>query len=262
MRLSVYNGSDLRNVIYVLHDEPLAVNSLNPEFVVRQIPGRQLLANMTRLLPVRVVGAKLVNGRIDIPKRVLLARRQQRDPAPVNGLARSLIASDLLSVRFNRLNHPHEDFAKSLTAISERLGLRSPQVERLTDEAANGAQKQKEPHPLAYLNHMTLTVIDGDFPRPVLADANLTFSEFHMNALRNTPNHYHAPTAAPARTPPGMLLQSSVPREKPRIRSNTVAQDRTFGPPQHLPHRGRQTAWVLACVCVALIRGSWSGRSR
>ncbi|MEO2035316.1 MAG: DUF2330 domain-containing protein [Planctomycetaceae bacterium] len=198
MRLSVYNGSDLRNVIYVLHDEPLAVNSLHPEFVVRQIPGRQLFANMTQLLPVRVVGAKLVNGRIDIPKRALTARRRQRDPAPVNGLARSLIASDLLSVRFNRLNHPHEAFAKSLTAISERLGLRSPQVERLTDEVANGAQKQNEPHPLAYLKHMTLTVIDGEFPRKVLADANLTFSEFRMNALRNTPNHYHAPTAAPA----------------------------------------------------------------
>ena len=260
MRLSVHNGSNLRNIIYVLHDEPLAVNSTSPMFVVRQIPGPQLMANMTQLLPIRVRGAKLLNGRIVVPKRVLAAYKKRRDPEPVNGVARSLIASDLLAVRHNRLNHPLEEQAKSLLAINERLGLRGQQMDNLIDKVSIELQLKNEPRPLAYLKHMTLTVIDGTFPKAVLADANLTFREFQMNRRRNTPNHYHAPTAAPAETPPGMLLRSSTENGHPGARA--LSQIASAPMPGRSPQAPRRpwSPWTLAGVCAALLCGKWSGR--
>jgi len=264
MRLSVHNGSDLRNVIYLLHDHPLAVNSVSAKFVVRQVAGRKLFANLTQLRPVRVLGANLVDGRIHVPKNILNGIKQRRNPAPVNGLAASLIASDLLAVRFNRLNHPHEVVEKQLSAINERLGLRSEQIDRLTAKVANGAHRKNEPHPLAYLKHMTLTVIDGDFPRPVLADANLTFSKFQMNAVRNTPLHYHAPTAGPAKPRRGILLQSSNDVRQPAVGVKAVVADANStihrGPP--LPDRKRHMAWTIAGVCAALMCGRWTERRR
>ena len=264
MRLSVHNGSDLRNVIYLLHDHPLAVNSVSPQFVVRQVAGRQLFANLTQLRPIRVLGAKLINGRIQVPRKILQVVKQQRNPAPVNGLARSLIASDLLAVRFNRLNHPHEVVEKQLTAINERLGLRDEQIDRLTADVADGTHRKNEPHPLAYLKHMTLTVIDGNFPRAVLADANLTFSKFQMNALRNTPIHYHAPTAGPASPRPGMRLQSSMDVRQPAVAANAVVADVVSTIQRQPPLRNgkRHRAWAIVGVCAALICGRWRGWPR
>ena len=43
---------------------------------------------------------------------------------------------------------------------------------------------------LELLAGMTLSVIDGDFPREVIANQNLTFADYEMPAARNKSEFY------------------------------------------------------------------------
>ena len=53
---------------------------------------------------------------------------------------------------------------------------------------------------------MTLTVVDGDFPREVLASRNLQFGEYRMPSRRNDVRNYDAKTHSPAGKKEGVLL--------------------------------------------------------
>jgi hypothetical protein len=55
------------------------------------------------------------------------------------------------------------------------------------------------------MKKMTLTVVDGDFPREVVAGQNLAFGEYRMPARRNTPEYYDAKTKQPAGKREGLL---------------------------------------------------------
>jgi hypothetical protein len=59
------------------------------------------------------------------------------------------------------------------------------------------------------LNRMTLTVIDGDFPRELLARENLTFRRFKMRRWRNSPRYYDAKLGNPAKKKTGLLLRTA-----------------------------------------------------
>ena len=58
---------------------------------------------------------------------------------------------------------------------------------------------------LADIKKMTLTVIDGDFPREVLGGQNLVFSQYKMPARRNNAAYYDAKTKKPAGKRQGVL---------------------------------------------------------
>ena len=68
---------------------------------------------------------------------------------------------------------------------------------------------------------MTLSVIDGNFPREVLANQNLAFANYRMPARRNTPNFYDAKTKKPTSRPQGTVVEGTLsfndsdPRERP-----------------------------------------------
>ncbi|MCH7727144.1 MAG: DUF2330 domain-containing protein, partial [Planctomycetes bacterium] len=64
MRLSAFNGGDLRNIVYLLTDKPRKIRSIPEEYVVRQISGEELFRNVTGPLPLRIIGGT----EKDIPK--------------------------------------------------------------------------------------------------------------------------------------------------------------------------------------------------
>jgi hypothetical protein len=200
MRLSAYNDGELRNVVYLLTEGPRKIRAIPEEYVVRQVPGEQLLRNITDPLPLRIIGGTAA----DIPQWRRDSLRQERDPAPHNGEARELFASDLLAARQGRLSHPHEEDEKMLLRIGEELSLRGPEIDRLN----LGVLQQQRAKAVAAagedVKQMTLTVLDGDFPREVLGAQNLQFGEYRMPSRRNTPQHYHARAHAPAPDPPGI----------------------------------------------------------
>ncbi len=175
MRLSAFNEGELHNRVYILSDTPCRIAELSPELVERQIPGARLRRNLTAPRPLKVLGGTEETARragyLDLPQ-------YDRDPAAVNGFARDLFASDLMAVRENRLLHEFETREKELLKIGERLGLRGAEVDVKIRKVLTAQQRATEGEILAALDRMTLTVIEGDFPRAVLAAQNLSFVPF------------------------------------------------------------------------------------
>lgn len=193
MRLSSFNAGELRNVVYILTDGPRRIRAIPEEFVVRQLKGQDLFNNVTQPLPVRVLGGTVK----DIPEWRRKNLAAERDPAPHNGIAKELFASDLLAASSGQLSHAHEESEKMLLRISEGLNLRGPQVDQLNHQALTSARDGALKGALDDLKGMTLTVVDGDFPREVLASRNLSFAEYQMPGRRNNRESYdvlrHAP---------------------------------------------------------------------
>jgi hypothetical protein len=201
MRLSAFNAGELHNIVYILTDGPRRIRSIPEEYVVRQVSGEDLYRNVTQKLPLRIIGG----SEADINDLWHKSLEQQRDPVPHNGQARDLFAGDLLAVSAGRLSHPHEEAEKMLLRIGEHLGLRGPAIDQ-QNLAALAAERDKAlSAALADLKKMTLSVIDGDFPREVLAQQNLTFAEYHMPARRNKPEMYDAKTKKPGEKKEGIL---------------------------------------------------------
>src|SRR5262249_15943233 len=130
---------------------------------------------------------------------------QQRDPRPHNGFAKELFASDLLAVKNGRLSHPHEEDEKMLLRIGENFGLRGPDIDKLNLAALDKERDKAVKESLDDLKKMTLTVIDGDFPREVVGAQNLIFGQYKMPARRNSSNFYDAKQKSPAGKREGTL---------------------------------------------------------
>ncbi len=203
MRLSAFNEGELRNVVYVLTDEPTRIANLPASMVVRQIPGWQLYRNVTDPLPLRVVGGSLS----EIPDWRRSGLAQERDPLQHSGIARELFASDLLAVRLRALLHEHEQIEKDLLEIGEELGLRGPELDALHAEVLATERERMVTVALDELAGMTLTVIDGDFQRDVIASENLTFAAYRMPRGDNTKSEYDARHCGPAPAFGGTLFR-------------------------------------------------------
>ena len=199
MRLSTFNEGDLHNIVYVLTDKPVKIRSVPEEYVVRQVSGSELYGNVTNPLPLRVIGGTI--KQIGAWQKKNLPAR--RNPVPHNGAARDLFASDLLAVKTGQLSHPHEEKEKMLLRIGERLNLRGPDIDKLNEGALADKREKIVAKSLADVKGMTLSVIDGNFPREVLANQNLTFASYNMPARRNSSKFYDANTKKPASNPQG-----------------------------------------------------------
>jgi hypothetical protein len=180
MRLSAFNEGDLHNIVYVFSDRSLKIPELPEKFVQGKISGEQLFKNMTEPLPVKVLG-----GTIEQAEQMGYFKMPQynRDPRPKNGDAYDLLSSDLLAVKTGELTHPFEAREKELLKIGERLGLRGEEVDKLIGEViAKERLAAAEAVKDAYQG-MVLTVIEGDFPRDVIARQNLHFEAFAARDL-------------------------------------------------------------------------------
>lgn len=192
MRLSTFNGDDTHNRVYLLAEQPLKIEGVSAELVKRQVDGRTLVANLTEPLPLQINGEK---ERIGASWWEQI--EAQRDPAPYNGVARDLFGSDVLAVQRGTLSLPFEEREKALLNISEQLGLRGPAIDtQLQAEVAARRAEALEPA-LADLYEMTLTVVDGDYPRTLLRDENLTMAAYTMPRARNTAEHWTQRPAGP-----------------------------------------------------------------
>src|SRR6059036_4009023 len=105
---------------------------------------------------------------------------------------------DLLSVKNVRISHPHEEDEKMLLRIGENFGLRGPEIDKLNLAALDKEREKAVKDAADDLKRMTMTVIDGDFPREVVGAQNLIFGEYKMPARRNTSDFYDAKDKKPA----------------------------------------------------------------
>ncbi len=245
MRLSVFNEGGTRNVVYLLTDGPRRVRAIPEEFVRRQIPGKTLVDNLVNPLPLRIIGGDLEAIMDKDPatgvKRIMPAYghnlKERRDPRPKNGAARELFASDLVAVGSGELSLPHEETEKVLLAIGERLGLRGDKIDRLNASEMTAQMAETVAEATDAMRSMTLTVVDGDFPREVLAKQNLTFGAFAMNPKKNNRKSWDASRLGPNPNLPqqGTLIREAISdfqiplRWYQRDRFRTLVGTLTFG---------------------------------
>jgi hypothetical protein len=220
MRLSAYNEGELHNIVYLFTDGPKRIRSIPEEYVVRQLSGNDLLRNVTQPLPLRIIGGT----EKDIPDWQRQSLPQQRDPALHNGHAKELFASDLLAVKAGRLSHPFEEDEKMLLRIGEHFGLRGPEIDKENLQSLAKEREKAIQEAQADMKNMTLTIIDGDFPREVVGSQNLLFGEYRMAARRNTPEYYDAKTKQPAGKREGLLKLGAldVPAKRGGIRVGMI----------------------------------------
>ncbi len=178
MRLSVFNGENPHNVVYVLTDDPVRMRG-----VVRQLDGRTLLANLTEPLPLTVAGGQL-SELSDIQRADLAV---ERDPTHISGLARVQLAADLRATTTGRLSLAMDAELKGLLRVSESLGMRGPEADALHAQALSAAREAVVARSLPELSGLWLTVIDGVIPADVLAGENLTVEPWRMPEARNAP---------------------------------------------------------------------------
>lgn len=210
MRLSAFNKGKLRNIVYLLADGPRRIRKIPEEYVVRQIPGSQLIKNVTAPLPLRIIGGKLR----DFSPRRLESINVRRDPHAKNGAAKELFAADLLAVSTGKMALPQEEREKEFLRIGERLGLRGSEIDQVNAAALSELNARTVEHALKDLQQMTLTVIDGDFPRQVIADANLSFDKFVMSQAKNSRSKYDAKTKSPGiQRTQGTVILGSLQRD-------------------------------------------------
>ena len=206
MRLSAFNKGELRNVVYLLTDGPRKIRAIPEEYVVRQVSGIDLFNNVTRPLPLRIIGGT----EKDIPEYRRKQLVKERDPEPKNGIAKELFASDLLAVADGTLSLGHEEQEKELLSIGEYFGLRGTEIDRENALALKEGREETVASGLELLKSMTLTVVDGDFPREVLAKENLKFADYRMPRNRNNTLNYDANRFGPGLKKEGKLKIGSI----------------------------------------------------
>ncbi len=206
MRLSAFNEGETRNIVYLLTDSPKKIRAIPEEYVQRQLTGKDLIANMTKPLPLRIIGGTEKNLN-DWHKRSLPARR---NPEPQNGVAKRLFASDLKAISSGNLSLEHEEMEKEFLRIGEHFGLRGPEIDKSNADALAEMADKSTRDALKDLNAMTLTVLDGDFPREVLSSRNLTFATYKMPARRNNSLNYDPKTNKPGVKKEGVLKIGAV----------------------------------------------------
>lgn len=196
MRLSTFNGDDTHNIVYLLADEPVRLQGIEPSMIKRQIPGKELFEDLTGPLDL------LVSGGTEDEALALGGENlaQSREPSQYNGIARDLFASDLLAARTGQLALAFEDEEKELLNISEALGLRGASVDALHAGAVAERQQAAVDGALGDIKEMTLTVIDGDFPRDFLRDNNLFASAYEIPRSQNDADAYQPGPADLTRT--------------------------------------------------------------
>ena len=223
MRLSAFNEGELRNVVYLLTDGPRKIRSIPEEYVVRQLSGRQLLQNVTEPLPLRIIGGT----EKDIPQYQRQTLPARRNPEPKNGIAKELFASDLLAVSSGNLSLAHEEQEKELLRVGEYFGLRGGEVDNENALALADDRKKTVEDGLKMLTDMTLTVVDGDFPREVISKENLTFVDYKMPRNRNDARAYDANQFGPGQKKEGVLKVGLIDWdnvEKQELRQRRISQ--------------------------------------
>ena len=249
MRLSTFNEGDLHNIVYILSDQPQKIRSVPEEYVVRQIPGEQLIKNVSEPLPLRIIGGT-VSQLQPFQKQNL---KQRRDPVPHNGAAKDLFAADLLAVKEGRLTHPHEEVEKMLLAVGERLSLRGPEIDKLNEDSLKAERAATVQQGLQELKGMTLSVVDGSFPREVLASRNLTFSQYKMPARRNKREFYDAKTFKPGGVQAGAIHYGAVSLTEPADAIDEASDTHKIS---GLTPTSRRTNWLMFALGSCLLVGA------
>ncbi len=153
MRLSVFNGDDTHNRVFLFTEQPARLADISTGFVRRQVRGRVLHDNLTSPLPLVVNGGELL-------EHELAQIEPLRDPDPYVVAARDLLAADLMSASRGELSLPFEEQEKELLRINEALNLRGAAIDGVVAQEVSQLRARAVAPALTDVLEMTLSVVD------------------------------------------------------------------------------------------------------
>ena len=212
MRLSAFNGGRMRNIVYLVTRGAKRIAQIPEKYVMRQLSGWTLARNAKLPLPLRVIGGTIRDLR---PYQKAQLKRL-RKPGRHMKHAIDLLASDAHAVRRGRLSNPIEQTEKALLEVGERLDLRGSHNDEAIAAVLARRRNMSMGNALRSIHQLTMTVIDGDFRRDVVANHNLTFLPYRMPRDRNNRRSYDARVRGPApERAPGTIYRTTIDSESP-----------------------------------------------
>ncbi len=198
MRLSAFNEGALRNRVVILVPTPMSVEGLPATMVRHQLDGSTLRKNLSQPLPLFL----LAGTAADLTLGTLLKVARLWDPGRVNGLALELFSADLAAAERGVLSLAEDAAEKELLEIGERLGLRGQALDRLHRGALETGPREEMGD---LLETMWLTVVEGAFPRELIAAEDLRLIPFVLSGDKPAGN------AGIASATYGTVLQNTPP---------------------------------------------------
>ena len=153
---------------------------------------------------------------------------------------KTLFSSDLLAVSTGNLSLELEESEKELLRINEHFGLRGPQIDDLVLKSQQADMDKIADAAIENVSEMTLTLVDGDFPRQVIANQNLGFANYTMPATRNSLKSYDSKSHAAPNNP---LLDQG-------IRIGQI--DLETWEAQQVNARNLNRSWMIIAGCFSL----------
>ncbi|MCR9119975.1 MAG: hypothetical protein NXI22_23815, partial [bacterium] len=148
------------------------------------------------------------------------------------------------------LSH-HELKNKAFDEINRQLGMKGSEADELVGQvAADNIAREVAVH-LKKLRSYTLTIVDGEFPRDVIAKKNLTFQRYAMAKNRNNSKSYDPKKLGPAESKPGLRVVGQIDWSEKFDDETLIAQNRPTWP---------KFAWlVFAAIVIGVV---WLRTSR
>ena len=138
-------------------------------------------------------------------------------------------------------------YEKHLFRINETLELRGPAIDEAVRRQIRSTRAHIVHSALKSIEKMTMTVIDGDFPREVLARENLTFAEYHMPLERSNRKYYDANKLGRVEPVSGNLYVGQLAALDDPTNAGPAANEVAPSPPQQ-----SRATWFSLIVAVVL----------
>ena len=171
MRLSVFNGRDPHNIVYLFSEKQLNIDKVDQPEDYYYLSGKKLYENLTEPLDFSFrVGSK----------DKLNEKQQQQlqeflDPDAITKEFRQFLQSDLMALQTSSLLLESEQKEKELLSISESFGLRGEEINKLHQNGLEKIREQQTGQALGDLKNMHLSIFSGVLPNDLIQKENIHF---------------------------------------------------------------------------------------
>ena len=171
MRLSVFNGRNPHNIVYLFSDKQMRINKVDQPDDYYYLSGQKLYENLTS--PLSVIFQAGSEDNLSTEQKEQL--QSFRDPDAITKEFRQFIQSDLMALRTSSLILESEQREKELLAISEAFDLRGEEINKLHQDELEKRREKQTSKALDDLKEMQLSIFSGVLPNTLIQEENLHF---------------------------------------------------------------------------------------
>ena len=171
MRLSVFNGRNPHNIVYLFSDKQMQIDKVNQSDDYYYLSGEKLHKNLTEPMNVTFHVGSMDKLNQDQKQQL----QEFRDPDTITKGFRQFLQSDLMALQTSSLLLDSEKKEKELLAISESFSLRGEEINKLHQDELEKRREKHTRNALVDLKKMHLSIFSGVLPNTLIQEENLRF---------------------------------------------------------------------------------------